>query len=138
MKNKIINAILILLVGTLLTVLALYVRTGATIDSVAVLKTGGMTCSSCSSKISKALETEKGVAAVEVDVPGGWVIIGYDSHAAKPELLSGRVKETGFTNVVQTVLTPEQFKQITGRNIGQNVPRSGCCGSGGCNTKNRS
>lgn len=138
MKNKIINSTLILLVAVVLTILALYVRTGATADSVAILKTGGMTCSSCSSKITTALEREKGVAAIEVDVAGGWVIVGYDSHVSKPEILANRVNETGFQSMVQTVVTPEQFKEITGRTIGQNAAKSGCCGAGGCGTKNRS
>lgn len=138
MKNKIINIVLILLVATVLTVLALYVRTGATADSVAILKTVGMTCSSCSSKITTALQKEKGVAAIEVDVPGGWVIVGYDSHAAQPETLAAKVNETGFKSTVQTIVTPEQFQQITGRAIGQNAAKSGCCGTGGCGTNNRS
>ena len=139
MKNKIINIVLILLVATVLTVLALYVRTGATVDSVVVLKTSGMTCSSCSSKISMALKKERGVAVTEVDITGGWVVVGYDSHAAQPETLAAKVNETGFKSTIQTVVTPEQFKQITGRIIGQNAAKSGCCGTGGgCGTNNRS
>ncbi|OGT95886.1 MAG: heavy metal transporter [Geobacteraceae bacterium GWB2_52_12] len=139
MKNKVINIVLILLVATVLTVLALYVRTGATVDSVVILQTSGMTCSSCSSKISMALEKERGVAVTEVDVAGGWVVVGYDSHAAKPETLADKVNETGFKSTIQTVVTPEQFTQITGRAIGQNAAKSGCCGTGGgCGTNNRS
>ena len=138
MKNKAINIVLILLVATVLTVLALYVRTGATANSVAILKTAGMTCSSCSSKITTALQKEKGIAAIEVDVAGGWVVVGYDSHAAQPEALAKKVNATGFKSTIQTVVTPEQFKQITGRAIGQNAAKSGCCGTGRCGTNNRS
>lgn len=71
MKKKIINGVFIVSVITILSVLAFFVRIGATADSIAVLKATGMTCGSCSSKITKALESLKGVAITEVDVEGG-------------------------------------------------------------------
>ena len=138
MKNKIVNSVVVFVVAVFLTVLAFHVRVGATADSVAVLKTAGMTCGSCSSKISKALEALKGVAVTEVDVEGGWVIVGYDTKAIKPEALAEKVTKTGFGSNVHVVLTPEQFKQITGKNIGEKAaPAKGCCGGkgGGCGTK---
>ncbi len=140
MKSKMINSVLLLLVAVVLTVLAMYVRVGATADSVAVLKTSGMTCGSCSSKISQALEKLKGVAATEVDVEGGWVIVGYDTKSVKPESLAAKVKNSGFDSKVHAVLTLEQFREITGREIGKKAPQgSGCCGGkGGCNTKKQS
>ena len=133
MKNRVINVVILVSVVTLLSVFALYVRVGATADSVAVLKTTGMTCGSCSSKITKALETLKGVAVTEVDVEGGWVIVGYDTKTVKPETLAKIVNGAGFVSGIHQVLTPEQFKQITGREIGKNAPPSGGCG--GCGTK---
>lgn len=138
MKNKVVNTVVVFLVAVFLTVLAFHVRIGATADSVAVLKTAGMTCGSCSSKISKALEALSGVAATEVDVAGGWVIVGYDTKTIKPEELAEKVTKTGFGSSVHVVLTPEQFKQITGTNIGEKAaPSKGCCGgkTGGCATK---
>jgi len=137
MKSKIANVILIVAAVTLLSVLAFYIRIGATADSVAVLKTTGMTCGSCSSKITKALEALKGVAVTEVDVEGGWVIVGYDKKDVKPETLAEKVSGAGFGSNVHVVLTPEQYKQITGRDIGTKAaPASGCCGGkGGCGTK---
>lgn len=133
MKNKILNSIIILIVVTLLSVLAFYVKDGTTSDSVAVLRTTGMTCGSCSSKITAALGSLKGVAATEVDIDGGWVIVGYDDSALKPDILVEKVKGAGFESNVYQVLTPEQFRQITGRNIGQiKSAGSGCGGSGGC------
>jgi periplasmic mercuric ion binding protein len=135
MKNRIVNAVVIVSVVTLLSVLAFYVKVGTSADSVAVLKTTGMTCGSCSSKISKALEGMKGVAVTEVDVEGGWVIVGYDTQTVKPEALAEKVNGAGFGSNVHQVLTPEQFKQITGRDIGAKAAAtSGCCGSkgGGC------
>jgi len=133
MKNRTINVMIIIATVTLLSVLAFYVRIGATADSVAVLKTTGMTCGSCSSKISKSLEALNGVAVTEVDIEGGWVIVGYDTKAVKPEALAEKVTGTGFGSNVHVVLTPEQFKQITGRDIGKNASPSGGCG--GCGTK---
>lgn len=133
MKNRIFNVVILVSAVTLLSVLAFYVRIGATADSVAVLKTTGMTCGSCSSKISKALETLKGVAVTEVDVEGGWVVVGYDTKTVKPDTLAAQVSSTGFGSAVHMVLTPEQFKQITGRDIGKNASPSGGCG--GCGTK---
>lgn len=135
MKNRILNVVIFISAVTLLSVLAFYVRIGNTADSVAVLRTTGMTCGSCSSKISAALETLKGVAVTEVDVEGGWVVVGYDTKTVEPGALAAQVRSTGFDSAVHMVLTPEQFKQTTGRDIGAKAtPSSGCCGGkgGGC------
>lgn len=139
MSTKAINFAIVIGAATLLTLLAFYVRVGATADSVAILKTSGMTCSSCSSKISAALQGVKGVAATEVDVEGGWVIVGYDTKTVMPETLAEKVNGSGFVSGVHQILTPAQFKQITGRDIGKNASSSGGCGGcgakGGCGTK---
>ena len=129
--KKISTSFLVIAAVTVLVVFAFRVRIGATADSVAVLQTSGMTCGSCSSRITKALESVKGVAVTEVDVNGGWVIVGYDTKVVKPETLAEKVTGTGFNSKLSEVLTPEQFRQITGRNIGQNATSSGGCG-GGC------
>ena len=130
--KKISTSFLVIAAITVLVVFAFHVRTGATADSVAVLKTTGMTCGSCSSRITKALESVKGVAVTEVDVNGGWVIVGYDQKTVKPERLAEKVSGAGFSSKVSEVLSPEQFRQITGRNVGQNAAAtSGGCG-GGC------
>lgn len=134
MNNRIVNIALVLVAATLLTLLALRVRVGATADSVAVLKTAGMTCGSCSGKITKALETMNGVAATEVDLEGGWVIVGYDTKTVKPEALAEKVNKAGFGSSVNMVLSPEQFKKMTGRDIGRKAGSGpGCCGGCGSN-----
>lgn len=141
MKNKTMNIVIIVSVITLLSVMAFYVKIGATADSVAVLKTSGMTCGSCSSKISTALEALKGVAVTEVDVNGGWVVVGYDTKDIKPESLAEKVSGAGYGSNVHMVLTPEQFKEITGRQIGaKTTQKSGCCGGtgGGCGSRTNS
>lgn len=133
--NTIINGIIISVAAVFLTTLAFHVTARANANSIAVLKTSGMTCGSCSSKITTALEAQKGVAVTEVDVEGGWVIVGYDTKTVKPEILAEKVTSTGFTSNVHLVLTPEQFKQTTGRYLGKkSEPGSGCCGGkgGGC------
>ncbi|HBA72024.1 MAG: heavy metal transporter [Geobacteraceae bacterium GWC2_55_20] len=127
------TSLLVVITITVLAVLALRVRIGATADSVTVLRTSGMTCGSCSSKITKALESLKGVAVTEVDVEGGWVVVGYDTKTVKPEALAEKVNAAGFGSRVHRVLTPEQFKQITGRDIGKQASPSGGCG--GCGTQ---
>lgn len=141
MNNRLINTLIIVSAVTFLSVLAFYVRIGATADSVVVLKTDGMTCGSCSNKISKALESLKGVAVTEVDIEGGWVVVGYDTKTVKPDALAAQVSSIGFGSNVHMVLTPEEFKQITGRDIGaKTAPSSGCCGGkgGGCGANKNS
>lgn len=136
MKNKILNTALILAAVVVLVVFACYVRVGATADSVAVMRTTGMTCSSCVKKITTVLQAEKGVAATEVDLAGGYVIAGYDSKQVAPERLAQAVQSTGFSSKVVEVLTPAQFKAVAGRDLGA-LAQGGCggCGSGGCGMK---
>ncbi|MDD2736408.1 MAG: heavy-metal-associated domain-containing protein [Desulfuromonadaceae bacterium] len=139
-KRMLVNAVIIVVTITILSLLGFYVTARATADSVAVLRTTGMTCGSCSSKITKALESLKGVAVTEVDVEGGWVVVGYDTKSVKPEALAAQVISSGFGSNVYKVLTPEQFKQATGRDIGAKaIPSSGCCGGkgGGCGSTNK-
>lgn len=142
MNTKTVSTTLLVIAAvSFMAVLAFRVRIGATADSVAVLRTAGMTCGSCSSKISKTLETVKGVAVAEVDVEGGWVVVGYDTKSVKPDELAAQVSGAGFGSTVHMVLTPEQFKQVAGRDIGTKAaPASGCCGGngGGCGTGKKS
>ncbi len=139
MKSNLINASIVVGSIALLVLLAFYVRVGVTADSVAVLKTKGMTCGSCSDKITAVLQNLDGVAVAEVDVEGGWVVVGYDAKKVKPEALAEKVNSAGFVSNVNQVLTPEQFKQLTGKDIGKSAAsRSGCCGKGGCGTGKQS
>jgi len=135
MKTNVTNISIIVVAVTLLSLLAFYVRVGVTADSVAVLRTTGMTCNSCSSKIMVALQGVKGVAVTEVDVAGGLVVVGYDTKSVTPDALAEKVNGAGFASAVYRILTPEQFKQITGRDIGKkSASNSGCCGKSGCGT----
>jgi len=132
MRNRALNTGLVLAVVAVLAVFAFYVRVGATADAVVVLKTSGMTCGSCITKVTKALQSERGVAATEVDLEGGFVVAGYDSKQVAPERLAQMVAATGFESKVQAVLTPEQFRVVLGRDIGAKTVAGGCCGAKGC------
>jgi copper chaperone CopZ len=138
-RKNIINGLLVLAVVVMLVFLAFRIRVGATADSVALLRTTGMTCSSCADKITQTLSREKGVAGTEVDVAGGLVIVGYDHRLVTPESLTQKVSGAGFGSMVYAVMTPEEYKQLTGRQIWKSgTPAAGCggCGqSGGCGTK---
>lgn len=134
MKNKILNTALIAAAAVILVVFAFYVRVGASADAVVVLRTSGMTCQSCVQKITAALQSERGVAAAEVDLAGGLVIAGYDSKQVAPERLAQAVDATGFRSQVAKLLTPGEFRALAGRDIGAKAG-GGCggCGPGGCN-----
>jgi copper chaperone CopZ len=127
-----------LLVGIvilLLAVLASRIQIGATANTVAIMKTTGMTCPTCASTITRSLEKIKGVAGAEVDLAGSMVIVGYDRQGAKPESLVKTVNDCGFASSLQQVLTVAQYREITGRALPQRRPATGCrgCGQGsGC------
>jgi copper chaperone CopZ len=132
MKNKVVNSCLLLVVFVVLGVFACYVRIGATADKVVVLKTAGMTCGKCGTKVNEALQSVQGVAATEVDLARGCVIAGYDSRQVAPEKLAQKVVAAGFVSKVQMVLTPEQFKKMAGHDICTPRTCSGSCGNKGC------
>ncbi len=135
MTKKLFNSLLLLVVVVMLSVTAFHVRIGSTADAVVVLKTTGMTCGGCVAKVTDALQSEKGVASAEVDLARGCVIAGYDSKQVAPEKLARRVAAAGFGSTVQEVLTPEQFKKNSGRDICNQMTGPGCCGAKGCRGK---
>ena len=131
-RNKMITGIIACAVVALLVYMSFHVKTAAAATAVAVLKTSGMTCGSCSEKITGHLKTVKGVTHTEVDLGGGYVIVGFDAGTTSPESLAEQVSKTGYGSTVQTVLSPEQFRQMTGRDLGQMAQAGGgCCGPGG-------
>ncbi len=126
--KKISTTLLVITAVAFLVLLAFHVRIGATTDAIAILKTSGLTCGSCSYRATTALESLQGVAATEVDVGKGWVIVGYDTKTVQPRALAEKVNSAGFGCTVQMVLTPEQFRQITGKTLGQ-AGGCGVCGA---------
>ena len=136
LRSSAISYLMVAGVMALLLVLSFHVRVGATADSVALLKTTGMTCSSCADGIVSALQKVAGVVATEVDVAGGWVVVGYSTGTVKPELLAGTVSRAGYASSVTRVMTPAEYRQLSGKDIGRTAASAdGCCGMGKCGMK---
>lgn len=127
-RNKMITGLIACAVVVLLVYMSFHVKSATAATAVAVLKTSGMTCGSCSEKITGALKMVKGVTHTEVDLGGGYVIVGFDDAATTPESLAAHVSKSGYGSTVQTVLTPAEFKQITGRDLGRLAQAGGGCG----------
>ncbi len=142
MKTKqfnILNLTIVILTVCLLAVLAFRVQTGTTADSVAVLKTSGMTCGACADTITSSLKGIHGVAASEVDVENGYVVIGYDTAKTTPAALAETVHGAGYASSVARVMPPDEFRRLVGRNVGEKESQGqGCCGSGACGMKKKS
>ena len=128
------NSIMIIIAVAVLAGFAFFVRIGERPDSVVALKTLGMTCESCSEKITKALQMQKGVTSVEVDLEAGRVIAAYNAKVAKPESLAGTVTGLGYGSTVLQVLSAEQYRAMTGRSLPMRTAMGGGCG-GCCNGK---
>ncbi len=131
-KRSVVNIALLLTVIALLVAGALFVRIRPTADRVVVLSAAGMTCDRCGSAIERALRGKKGVAAVEIDVKGGRVIVAYDSKTTDSAAISTTVGCLGYRNSVANCLSVEQYRKLTGKEPGSNG-QAGCgvcCGSG--------
>ncbi len=131
-KRTIGTGILVACALGLLVYLAFHVRLAPVPNAVAALKTFGMTCGSCAGKIEKALRPMNGVAGVEVDVNGGWVMVGYDSQTANPDAFAGAIRKAGFQSWLMERMSLADFRQVAGRDFGAKAVRSGGCGSDGC------
>jgi len=127
-RSRMITTMIACSVVVLLAYISFHVRSATAATAVAVLKTSGMTCGSCSEKISDALKNVKGVTHTEVDLGGGYVIIGFDDALTSPESLAQQVSKTGYNSTVQKVLTPAQFREISGRELGRLARADGGCG----------
>lgn len=134
-----LNLTIVISTVCLLAVLAFRVQTGVTADSIAVLKTNGMTCGACADTITSSLKGIHGVAASEVDVENGYVVIGYDTAKTTPEALAATVNSSGYASSVARIMPPAEFRRLVGRNIGEKESQGqGCCGSGSCGMKKKS
>ncbi|MBT1075827.1 heavy-metal-associated domain-containing protein [Geobacter grbiciae] len=135
MRNRTVwTGILVVCAVGLLVYLAFNVRLAPVPNAVAAIKTVGMTCGSCAGKIEKALKPMKGVAGVEVDVEGGWVLVGYDTNSANPEAFAGAVRKAGFQSWLREQMSLADFRRVAGRDFGAKVIRSGGCGTGRCDS----
>ena len=133
-KRKAFNMLLIVLVVGVLGVLALFVRPGSSADYVALLKTQGMTCSSCVGRIENFLKSQPGIESVKVDLEEGQVVFGYDSKVVKPEAVAEKVTALGYGSSVVQAISAEQYGKLEGKgSAGLTVGRAGC---GCCNKSN--
>ncbi|WP_298272414.1 heavy-metal-associated domain-containing protein [Geobacter sp.] len=105
-------------------------------DSVVVLKSLGLSCGSCASRIDKALRAKPGVASVAVDVDAGRVTVAYDSKGITPETIAETVTAAGYGSSILQTMTADQYQAMTGRKLASlAVPKAGGCGGGCCPTK---
>jgi copper chaperone CopZ len=135
MKRRIVNIALLVAVVALMVFLAFRVKIRPPVEEVAVLKTIGMTCGSCAGKVEKALMRLPGTAGVEVAVERGWVLVGYQSGAAKPETFAAAVAAEGFRSWLMEKMSAADFKKITGREFGAKATKGSCCGKDGCGSR---
>lgn len=136
MKLKTQNLIVVGIAAIVLAVFAFFVRVGDRSDSVVVLKTLGMTCESCSRKITNALSSLEGAVSAEVDVAEGRVTIWYDSKMIGPDRLAQTVTASGYGSSILINTTKEEFRAMTGKIGSSTTPaKGGGCGGGCCATE---
>lgn len=61
-----------------------------------------MTCANCQAKIEKNIAFEKGVTALEVDLPSKLVTITYRPQKTNPEKLEKAIRKLGFKTEIIT------------------------------------
>lgn len=100
-------------------------------DSVVVLKTLNMTCSSCAGTIEKTLQGKPGVGEVTVDVEAAQVAVVYDSRTTKPEALAAAVTAAGYRSGIARNMSLEQYREKNP--IASAQQKKNGCGSACCN-----
>jgi len=132
-KDKAINVGLAVVVIVLLVGFSFSVRIRPVADSVALLKRAAIADVGRNADLIKHLQSEKGIASVEADMTGDFLVVGYDSKSVKPEVIVSTVTALGHQYGVAKILTVEQFKAMTGRDPAANARRT--C-NGGCGEPN--
>lgn len=61
------------------------------------LKIAGMSCGSCTSKVTNALQAVTGVSQVNVSLAAGDATVEYDERLASPEQLRAAVQGAGYS-----------------------------------------
>jgi copper chaperone CopZ len=67
-----------------------------TTGTKASFKVAGLTCGSCSDKVTAALDKLEGVIAAAVDYQTGEAKVAFDSEKTNPKKLLAAIKATGF------------------------------------------
>lgn len=81
-----------------------------------LFKVTGMTCGSCTKKVTNALKAVSGVSDVNVSLSAGEATVQYDERLTSPEQLKAAVKGAGYGVDVTT----DTAQQPQGK--------GGCCG----------
>ncbi|ABB31789.1 Heavy metal transport/detoxification protein [Geobacter metallireducens RCH3] len=95
-------------------------------EAVTELKSTGISCGGCVSKITKSLETVPGVASVDVNIEAGLVSVWHD-NTATPQKLAATVSDAGYQSTVQETMSADSYREKT-RMSGPTQARSGGCG----------
>lgn len=123
---KVVVAVVIALLATAGAGFALKEKVPAvTPDSVVILQSKGVSCGSCAGRIENALLAEPGVAAVEVDVDSGRVIVAIESKSVPPQRVAGTVTGLGYASTVVETRPISEYKT-------QTAPKEKPAQSGGC------
>lgn len=61
-----------------------------------LLKVTGMTCDSCTTKVTNALKAVSGVSDVKVSLSAGEATVQFDEKLSSPEQLKSAVKGAGY------------------------------------------
>lgn len=69
---------------------------GNAMTSITQLKVEGMSCSGCSSKLKRALESIDGVSEADVVLEGGQVVVHFDPTIVDPAKFAAVVEDVGF------------------------------------------
>lgn len=80
-----------------------------------LLNVTGMTCGNCAVKVSRALQSVKGVKGVNVSIEEGKVAVQFDEHLASPDQLKAAVQNAGYGVRSDAAAKPSGVKR-------------GCCG----------
>lgn len=127
-KENAFNFILALAIVLLLGAVAFSVRIRPTSDWVAVVKAEGIGSSSSVAHLERALQSQKGVAAVEINNYEGWVVVGYDSKVLELERIASAIAEMGYAVRAAEAVSIDRFRAMTGRVPGTEFGSAGCGG----------
>lgn len=78
------------------------------------LKVTGMTCGGCTSTVTQALQTVKGVDQVDVSLAAGEATVHFDELLTSPAQLKSAVQKAGYG--------------VNGSNASSDGGPRGCCG----------
>ncbi len=112
-KKTSVNIALVVTVLAMLAGFGFLVRMLPEADKVAILHAENMVCG-CSDAIEKALQANKGVASVKVDVNDAKITVGYDSKKVRPEAIASSVSGLGYHSRVSQLLSIEQYRSLYG------------------------